>query len=264
MSAVVDISLSRRRPALHGSLRALGTTAVLLLLWEGVSHSGLVDPRFLPPLEGIVAAGRTEVTDGSFGCAILASLERDMMGFVIGSVIGILCGVLVGLSQTAQRLFGPVLLLHRQIALFAWVPLLSAWFGGGEAGKIAFIGMAAFQPTLVNSWRGVSAIPQRYRELSDALAFTRLDYLVVIALPGALAEIFVGLRAALIYAWTATIGAELLLDVAPGLGGRMDEGQRLFEMSLLLFYLVVLALLGGAFNLVAARLETRLGRWRVR
>ncbi|RUW44840.1 hypothetical protein EOA32_35685 [Mesorhizobium sp. M1A.F.Ca.ET.072.01.1.1] len=50
-----------------------------------------------------------------------------------------------------------MLLVHRQIALFAWVPLISMWFGGGEAGKVVFIALAAFQPTLINTWRGSPA-----------------------------------------------------------------------------------------------------------
>jgi len=243
---------------------AFGLPFLLLLVWEAISHSGLVQPRFLPSLEQVLAAGRAELASGDLQSAIIASLERDLLGFVIGSAVGTGCGVLIGLSRTAQRLFGPILLVHRQIALFAWVPLLSAWFGGGEVGKIVFISLAAFQPTLMNSWRGVVTIPATYRELSSALAFRRRDYLLVIALPGALAEIFIGLRTALIYAWMATIGSELLLDVAPGLGGRMDEGQHLFEMNLLIFYLVTLGVLGGAFNLAAERLERRLARWRVK
>ena len=57
-------------------------------------------------------------------------------------------------------MLSPVLLVHRQIALFAWVPLLSMWFGGGEAGKVAFIALAAFQPTVINTWQGIAGIPQ--------------------------------------------------------------------------------------------------------
>ncbi|MCB8878003.1 ABC transporter permease [Acidisoma silvae] len=235
---------------------------ILLILWEAASHSGLVDPRFLPPLEQVWIAGRAEWASGDLAAAIRASLARDILGFIVGSTIGTVLGVVIGLSKTTQRLLGPMLVVHRQIALFAWIPLLSAWFGGGEVGKIAFIAMAAFQPTVVNSWRGVANIPQQYRELSMALAFRGLDFLTLIALPGSLAEIFAGLRAALIYAWMATIGAELLLDVAPGLGGRMDEGQHLFEMNLLVFYLIVLAIVGGLFTLATGRLETRLARWR--
>ncbi|MER9020506.1 MULTISPECIES: ABC transporter permease subunit [unclassified Mesorhizobium] len=65
-----------------------------------------------------------------------------------------------------------------------------------------FIALAAFQPTLINPWQGVSGIPRSYRELADVLTFGWFDFARIIAIPGALPQIFTGLHAALIYAWT--------------------------------------------------------------
>jgi sulfonate transport system permease protein len=256
--------MTMRARALLAHSRAYLLPGSLLLIWEVAAHLRLVDPRFLPPLEIVAARGWSEIRDGSLTSALFASLRRDMIGFVIGASLGLSFGIVIGFSAVARRLFGPLLLAHRQIALFAWIPLLSAWFGGGEAGKLAFIALAAFQPTLMNSWRGVADIPARYRELAAVLSFSRFDFIGMIALPGAMPEIFVGLRSALIYAWIATIGAELLLDIAPGLGGRMNEGQQLFEMDLLVFYLFVLGFVGVLLSLVAVRLETHLIRWKAR
>jgi len=252
------------RPSLilHG--RPYVIPVLLLLVWEITAHSGLVDSKFVPSLEAVARRGWAEIGDGDLGSDLLASLRRDMTGFVVGATLGLSFGLLMGFSALARRLFGPLLLVHRQIALFAWIPLLSAWFGGGEDGKLAFIAMAAFQPTLMNTWRGVANIPPSYRELAAVLTFNRLDFIRTIALPGAMPEIFVGLRSALIYAWIATIGSELLLDISPGLGGRMNEGQQLFEMDLLVFYLFVLGFVGVLLSLFALRLESHLIRWKAR
>lgn len=59
------------------------------------------------------------------------------------------------------------------------------------------------------------------------------------------------------------MGAELLLNIAPGLGGRMNEGQHLFHMDLLLLCILLLGGVGVAFNVVAGALEHRLLRWRI-
>ena len=80
------------------------------------------------------------------------------------------------------------------------------------------------------------------------------------SLPG----ILTGLRTALIYAWLATVGAELFLDIAPGLGGRMNEGRDKFEVDLMLAALFMLAGLGLAFSQIAVLIETRLARRRSR
>ncbi|HVJ43419.1 MAG TPA: ABC transporter permease subunit [Dongiaceae bacterium] len=243
--------------------RAVALPLVLLAAWEASSHSGLVDPHLLPPLEDVVARAWNEGRNGDLLTALSASLGRDLAGFVLGAAAGTAAGLLLGFSRFAENLLGPTLRVHRQIALFAWVPLIAVWFGAGEPGKIAFIALAAFQPGLINIWRGVQEIPQRYRELAAVLTFGRLDFLRFVAIPAMLPAIFTGLKAALIYAWQATIGAELFMTIAPGIGGVMMQGRQLFQMDLVLLTILLLGLVGAGFNTLAGLSETLLLRRRL-
>lgn len=230
----------------------------LLALWEVASHLGWVDIKFLPPLEDVAVRAIAEFRQGDLILDVLASLGRDLAGFVIGSALGIGAGLVLGFSPLAQKIFGPSLLVHRQIALFAWVPLLSVWFGSGEIGKIAFIAFATFQPNVINSWQGVRDIPAKYVELANVLTFSRLDFVRFVALPGALPSIFTGLHAGLIYAWQATVAAELFMTIAPGIGGRLMEGRQLFQMDLVLLSVLLLGIIGIVFNKLAGIVETRI------
>jgi sulfonate transport system permease protein len=249
-------------PVQRSPWRAVALPLGLLLLWEAASRLGWVDVRFLPPLEIVAERAWTEFGHGGLADDLVASLARDFAGFAIGSVTGVACGLLLGFSSGAQRILGPTLLVHRQIALFAWVPLIAVWFGSGEAGKIAFIAMAAFQPNVMNTWQGVRDIPRHYLELARVLTFSRADFIRFVALPGALPTIFTGLHAGLIYAWQATVGAELFMTIAPGIGGRMMEGRQLFQMDLVLVTVLLLGLFGIAFNKLASLAEARILRRR--
>jgi len=242
--------------------RLLALPLILLAAWEVIARAGLVDPHLLPALEHVISRGEAEIANGELLTALGASLARDLAGFAIGASLGTASGLLLGFSHLAQRLFGPTLRVHRQIALFAWVPLIAVWFGAGEAGKIAFIALAAFQPSLINTWRGVLDIPARFRELAAVLTFSRLDFLRFIALPAILPAIFTGLKAALIYAWQVTIGAELFMTIAPGIGGVMMQGRQLFQMDLVLLTILLLGVIGAGFNLIANLGETLLLRRR--
>jgi len=244
-----------------GRLRPWLAFLAALLIWEIGAHLPGVDPRFLPSLEDVAALGWQGFVHDGLWRHVLASLARDLAGFGLGAAAGVSFGLVLGFSPLARRALGSTLMTYRQISLFAWIPLVSMWFGGNEAGKIAFIAMAAFQPTMVNSWRGVAEVPKSYRELSDVLLFGRLGFVWLIALPCALPQIFVGLHSALICAWASTVGAELLFNVAPGIGGQMNEGQQLFQMDKLLLCIVVLGGVGIVFNLLARTAERRLLRW---
>ncbi|MER8451788.1 hypothetical protein NKG60_17620 [Mesorhizobium sp. M1428] len=58
----------------------------LLAIWELLAHAGAADPRFLPRLGEVAARGMAEFSRGGLGSNLLASLERDLIGFVCGSV----------------------------------------------------------------------------------------------------------------------------------------------------------------------------------
>jgi sulfonate transport system permease protein len=229
-----------------------------LVIWEAIVRLTHVSHELMPPPEKVAERLWDGFANGGMIGDLGASLAREAAGFVIGASLGVAFGLLLGLSRLANRALGPLFLGYRQVALFAWVPLLSTWFGGGEAGKIAFIALAAMAPAAINTWRGTSALPHSYLELSRVLMFGPLDHIRFVALPGALPAILTGLRSSLIAAWLATVGAELFLDVAPGLGGRMNEGRETFQMDLVLASVVLLGLLGLIFSRLAVDAEKTL------
>jgi sulfonate transport system permease protein len=233
-----------------------------LAVWEALGHGGAISTQILPPPEAVVHRLWDGFATGGLSVDLAASLARAGIGFVLGASSGVALGLLLGLSVWAGRLLGPLFLGYRQVALFAWVPLLSMWFGGGETGKIAFISLAAMAPATINTWRGTRALPRAYAELGEVLMFRPLDHIALIALPGALPAILTGLRGSLIAAWLATVGAELFLDVAPGLGGRLNEGRETFQMDLVLGSIMLLGLVGLAFGRIAVFAETFLLRKR--
>ncbi|GLR79165.1 ABC transporter permease (plasmid) [Azospirillum oryzae] len=258
---------SRRLPArLFHPRRLQGLAPVLALLagWEIASRSGLLDPKLLPSLLTVAGRAGRELAEGRLAVDVAASLARDIAGFGIGSLAGIVVGLALGLSRAAGRLIGPSFNAVKQIAIFAWIPLISVWFGVGEEAKIAFIALAAFTPVAVNTWEGACAAPCKLMEVARVLEFGRWRSLRLVILPAALPAIFAGLHLGLINAWLATVGAEYFMTVGPGIGGLMTEGREHFHMDLVLLGVLLLGLIGLALNTLAARLEARALRWRHR
>jgi sulfonate transport system permease protein len=168
---------------------------VLVALWYAVSAAHLIKAHLLPSPHDVVERVALEWSGGTFWDDVSASISRVFRGFAIGSAAGLLVGLLLGLSLALERLFGPLFLAYRQIALFAWVLLLSMWFGGGETSKVAFVALSSFAPNVVNTWRAVRGVPAPMRELAAVLTLRWRDYAALIALPGALPGILTGLAA---------------------------------------------------------------------
>jgi sulfonate transport system permease protein len=252
------LTVSARRRRLPGILLPV----VVLLAWEVGSRSGAIDPRILPPLETVTRTAVRQFRDGFLITDLAASVGRDLAGFAMGAALGILVGTLLGLSRTADLLLRPSFDWVKQIAIFAWIPLISMWFGIGEMSKIVFIALAAFTPVVLNVCEGVRGASHQLWEVGRVLTFTRWQFIRRLFIPAALPSILTGIHLALIYAWLATVGAEYFMTAGPGIGGLIIEGRDRFDMSQVMLGVVLLGLVGYALNHAAGALEHRLLRWR--
>jgi sulfonate transport system permease protein len=250
------------RNSLSRGWQGLLLPTALLALWQAANSLGWVDANILSsPLE-VLHSLFAGLQDGSLPEALRLSLQRTLAGLLLGGIAGFGLGLLLGLSVTAERLLGPSLSALRQVALFAWVPLLTAWFGLGEGAKLVFVGLAAFFPLLIATQRGVASLSPQLGEAAQALRLDLPHRLRLLVLPGAAPAIFAGLRLSLIYAWLGTIGAEYFMPSDGGIASLMIGAQQLFRMDQVMAAMLLIGLVGALLGHLGQRLESHATRWR--
>ena len=243
-------------------LRGAVVPLAIVGVWFLVTHLKLVHPRLLVRPELVVTRVLTEIREGELFEQLAASLRRDLLGFALGSALGLAVGALMGISTFYDRLLGPSFHAAKQVALFAWIPLMSVWLGTDELAKVAFIALSAFYPVVINTHLGIRGTAREHLEVASVFRFSRVQVFRKVILPSALPSIFSGLHLALIYAWLGTIGAEYLLAPGYGIGNLMISGRESFAMDKVLLGVVLIGATGALLNVVATRLETGLLRWR--
>ncbi|WP_207281805.1 ABC transporter permease [Pseudomonas sp. FW300-N2F2] len=245
------------RPYVLGALLPL----IGLLLWQAAATWGYTGPLFVTP-QSVLSAAVEMSDDGQLWTTLFTSLGRYVSGLMLGASAGLATGLLLGLSRLSRLLFGPTLRTVQQISLFAWIPLIMAWFGLAETSKIVFIALAAFFPVLINTFEGVGSVPTALVEVARVHRFSRWQLLTRVVLPSAVPSIFTGFYLALIYAWLATLGAEYMLTSGDGLGNLLIDGQERYRMDHVLLGIFLVAAIGFGLNWLTHLLETRLLRWR--
>ncbi len=233
---------------------------VAIFIWwlavqQGWSQSGLlVSPA------AVLDTAWDQLHAQAFWRGLGASLARDVSGFAIGTMLGLVLGCVLGLSPLFERLVGPSFNTFKQVSLFAWIPLISVWFGLGDVSKVVFLSLAALVPVVVNTCDGLRNVPPGMLEVARVYGFTRWQTVIGVLLPAALPSIFTGIYLALVYAWLATIGAEYLLVSGEGVGNLLIDGSEHFRMDLVLFGMLVIGVVGWTLNALARALERRLQR----
>lgn len=242
----------------RGAVLPLG----LLLIWFLISRFDLANSAILASPQTVWLEGYSQIASGAFALDLLYSVSRNLAGFFCGTSAGLLLGSLLGSSRLADRLISPGFNALKQIAIFAWIPLISVWFGMGEPAKIVFIALAAFYPSTINTFEGIRSVQRGHIEVAQVYAFSRWQIFRRVILPAASPQILTGIQLALIYSWLATIGAEYFLKSDHGVGNAMIDGREHFNMGSVLFGVVVVGVIGGVINQSASLLEKRLLRWR--
>ncbi|ARP80664.1 taurine ABC transporter permease [Bordetella genomosp. 8] len=252
--------MSAARPL--GRWRGWVVPVVAIAVWWWVAGTGVSKSPMLVSPALVLDTALDQVTTGKLWRALGASFARELAGFTIGTSLGLLLGMALGLSRGFQRVVGPSFNTFKQVSLFAWIPLISVWFGLGDAAKVVFLSLAALVPVVVNTCDGIRNAPVGLLEVARVHGYGRLQTIVSVILPSAVPSIFTGVYLALIYSWLATIGAEYLLVAGVGIGNTLIDGSEHFRMDLVIFGMTVVGMVGWALNALARMVERRLVGWR--
>ncbi|BBA37040.1 taurine ABC transporter permease [Methylocaldum marinum] len=234
----------------------------LIGMWEIAAHFRWINPVLLSSPSLIFEGFARSFHEGLLVQNLKLSLIRMIGGWAVGSVIGLSVGLAIGLSGILDRVLGPTLQAFRQIAPFAWIPLISVWFGLGDSAKIAFIALVVFFPVVVNTYEGIRGVPKNLIEVSRVLMFSPYRLIRSVVLPSATPAILNGLELGFFYAWLATIGAEYLMNATGGLGSMMESAQESLEMDVVFVGVILSGLVGAGISLSLRLARGRLLRWR--
>lgn len=267
----LEFAAGRQRPAagvrrwgarpLVRILLGLLLPAAILLTWQIVTTSGLVEPYLLPAPAAVFEAGVELAESGQLWTHIAISVQRVLLGFAIGSVIGLAVAGLVGLSRLGDALLSPTLAAVRAVPSLAWVPLLILWMQIGEESKVTLIAIGAFFPVYTTVASALRHVDPQLVEAGRSFSLRGWSLFRTVQLPAVVPSVVAGLRLALAQAWLFLVAAELIAS-SMGLGFLLTDSQSTGRVDRILLSIVLLALLGTITNGVLALLEKYLlRRW---
>ncbi|PZU18851.1 MAG: taurine ABC transporter permease [Shinella sp.] len=225
------------------------------LAWSAASSAGILSgPMAVSPFE-VVVTTFVDPSGRELWMALLASIARVLAGGILGGLVGLVLGYVAGMFRFAALGLAPTVHTLRQVALFAWIPLLTAWFGNGESTKLVFTALSTFFPLFLATEQGVRRAPLPLIEAAQTLGLRPWTRVPRLYLPAALPSIYVGLQIAVISAWIGTIGAEYAIGNGRGLGSYIASARDQFRMDIVIVGVFALAA-GGVVLSAAVRFVT--------
>jgi NitT/TauT family transport system permease protein len=234
---------------------------VLLAIWEAGAIAGVIDTRFFPAPTKIFAALWELVRSGEMLGHVAISLQRILIGFILGAVPGIAIGLAVGLFPVARAIVQPLVDALFPIPKIALLPMMIMLFGLGEGSKYAIIAIAVVFLVLINTETGVRNIERIYFDVARNYGASRRMLFTDIALPGALPLIMAGLKLGMGVALIVIVSAEFV-NAKSGIGYFIWNSWSIFQVEWMYAGLTVTAILGFASAVLLGALERALVPWK--
>ncbi len=191
---------------------------------------------------------------------VIPSVLRTLLGFAISAVLGIAIGVVTGYYRGLREWTAAVFDFLRSLPTPLLVPVALVIFGLGGEMVVAVIVSAAVWPVLINTANATAALDPVLTDTARILGLRGPALFWRVVLPATSPRIFAGLRVAISVSLAVMVVSEIL-GGGSGIGYFIASAQQSFQITASYAGVMVLCLLGWAFDTVFLIAESRLLRW---
>ena len=255
-SRLARLYLEYERVAVAG-----GTLLTLLLVWEALGTSGLVDPLFISSPTRVARAAWLLSHDRDFWTDVEVSATEFMLGYGAALAVAIPLGLAVGLSKRLQYLIGPFVDTLNAVPRVTLLPLIIIWCGIGIWSKVVVVFLGAVIPVLINTQSGVKASEGRFMRVARSFSASRWRIFSSIILPGIVPFIFTGAKYGAGRALLGVVVGELYASTA-GLGHLIADAGNTFQTDVVFVGALLFMAAGLIVVALLDALEQRFERWR--
>jgi ABC-type nitrate/sulfonate/bicarbonate transport system permease component len=240
-----------------------GTLVALLLTWEVLGRSGVVDPLFVSSPARVIEVGSALLKEPDFWNDLRVSGIEFALGYGAAAIVGVVIGLGVGLSKRLDYLLAPFVDTLNAVPRVTLLPLVIIWFGIGIWSKVAVVFLGAVIPILINTQAGVKTSEVRFLRVARSFSASRTKIFASIILPGTVPFIFTGLKYGAGRALLGVVVGELYASTA-GVGHVMADAGNTLQTDIVFSGVFVFMITGLVVVNLLDRLERRFDRWRPR
>lgn len=234
---------------------------IILILWEALPRTGLIDQALLPTASTVFMALGDLLISGKLLTHISISFERAFIGFSLAAITMIPLGLAMGWYRTLEEIADRLVQACRQTSALSLFPLFILLFGIGELSKVVIIFWATQWPILLNTINGVKNVDPLLIKAARSMGLSDISLFRKVLLPAAAPSIFTGIRLSAAYAIAVLVAAEMI-GANAGLGFLVINSQEVFKIPDMYAAIITLAVLGIAINHLLLRIEKKFTGWK--
>lgn len=196
---------------------------------------------------------------------LLLDLSKTLLRVINASIIGIFIGVPFGLFfgyfKKIYSLFEFMIDFFRSLPATALFPLSMLFFGIGDLSKIFLTAWMVSLTILINTAYGVKHANKSYLKMAKIYKLDKRYLFNHIVFPGALPNIFSGLRIGVSLTLIIMIVAEMFIGSVNGLGYAILDAQIRYDIPRMYAIIILTGILGYGLNKILLLIEKKTIHW---
>ena len=238
--------------------KILKWTAVSLLwlaIWQ-LSAAAVGQELLIPYPKAALFAFFQLAKTADFWIAVLFSMLRIIVGYLLGVTVGVIGAVLSSRFSVFKAVFSPVLHLVRAVPVASFIILAFVWIKSAYIS--VFISFLMVLPMIWSSVEsGIENIDRQYLEMAEIYRISPFKILIKIKIPFIMPSFIAAAVSALGFAWKSGVAAEVICRPASSLGRLLQDTNLYLETPRVFALTAVVAVLSLLLEIAVKRLARR-------
>jgi NitT/TauT family transport system permease protein len=232
-------------------LARIAIVIAVLVLWELLSRTGIVNPRLLPSASDTFATLGDLLQRAAVRKDLMVTATEVLAAFALAVPFGAVIGFLVAENRYFADVAKPLLFFAFSIPKSIFLPMFILVFGVGFAQKVGFGFFSTIFIVIMSTTTAVESVKVEHLTVARSYGATPMQTAFRVYLPSI----------SMIFNLTGVILAEMYAS-RDGIGHQIATWGENFQMKQLLAGVVMVAAIAMTFNELVRWVETRCSHWR--
>jgi len=230
---------------------------VFITLWETTSRLGWIDPLIFSSPYKVASLLYTNLFDGSLWFHLRITLFETIAGFLVGTTSGIVLAFLLWNSRKLSDVLDPYLVVLNALPKVALGPIIIVALGPGYTSIIMMGAIISFIITALVVYGAFREVDPNYLKVLQSFGATKWQCFKEAVFPASFPAMISTFKVNVGLSWVGVIVGEFLV-ASKGLGYLIVYGFQVFNFTLVLYSLVVIAFFAAIMHQAVEKLEKKL------
>lgn len=223
-------------------------------LWELASRMYWIDPLIFSSPSEVYTVLVENFMNGSMLTHLQITLFETVLGFLIGTVLGIIMATILWSSERFSNIMDPYLVVMNAMPKVALGPIIIVAMGPGYLAIITMGAIISVVITTLVVYSSFREVDPNYVKVLKSFKATRVQIFKEAVFPATIPTMISTLKVNVGLSWVGVVVGEFLVS-NKGLGYLVVYGFQVFDFSLVMSSLILIAIFAALMYKIVERIE---------